>query len=178
MPPSKKKINVNTVANTEAKPIDSFFASPLINNELLEDNNNYANTDKQLETNAMTNAMTNTMTNIIVQEAKKEEKKEVITKENVFKNLIQHKILFSHIEIKNKIDNLSENEVTEIFKIIKNNNEKYSTNKNGIFFNLSTLRKNTIQEISNFLYFCDNNNKEIEEEEHERAKYKEIINDT
>ena len=166
MPPSKKKINVNTVANTEAKPIDSFFASPLINNELLEDNNNYANTDKQLETNAMTN--------IIVQE----EKKEVITKENVFKNLIQHKILFSHIEIKNKIDNLSENEVTEIFKIIKNNNEKYSTNKNGIFFNLSTLRKNTIQEISNFLYFCDNNNKEIEEEEHERAKYKEIINDT
>lgn len=166
MPPSKKKINVNTVANTEAKPIDSFFASPLINNELLEEDNNYANTDKQLETNAMTN--------IIVQE----EKKEVITKENVFKNLIQHKILFSHIEIKNKIDNLSENEVTEIFKIIKNNNEKYSTNKNGIFFNLSTLRKNTIQEISNFLYFCDNNNREIEEEEHERAKYKEIINDT
>lgn len=166
MPPSKKKINVNTVANTEAKPIDSFFASPLINNELLEEDNSYANTDKQLETNAMTN--------IIVQE----EKKEVITKENVFKNLIQHKILFSHIEIKNKIDNLSENEVTEIFKIIKNNNEKYSTNKNGIFFNLSTLRKNTIQEISNFLYFCDNNNREIEEEEHERAKYKEIINDT
>ena len=168
MPPSKKKINVNTVANTEAKPIDSFFASPLplINNELLEEENSYANTDKQLETNAMTN--------IIVQE----EKKEVITKENVFKNLIQHKILFSHIEIKNKIDNLSENEVTEIFKIIKNNNEKYSTNKNGIFFNLSTLRKNTIQEISNFLYFCDNNNREIEEEEHERAKYKEIINDT
>lgn len=166
MPPSKKKINVNTVANTEAKPIDSFFASPLTNNELLEEDNSYANTDKQLETNAMTN--------IIVQE----EKKEVITKENVFKNLIQHKILFSHIEIKNKIDNLSENEVTEIFKIIKNNNEKYSTNKNGIFFNLSTLRKNTIQEISNFLYFCDNNNREIEEEEHERAKYKEIINDT
>ena len=166
MPPSKKKINVNTVANTEAKSIDSFFAFPLTNNELLEEDNSYANTDKQLETNAMTN--------IIVQE----EKKEVITKENVFKNLIQHKILFSHIEIKNKIDNLSENEVTEIFKIIKNNNEKYSTNKNGIFFNLSTLRKNTIQEISNFLYFCDNNNREIEEEEHERAKYKEIINDT
>ena len=153
MPPSKKKINVITVANTEAKSIDSFFTSPLANNEL--------------EINPITHPIT--------QEEKKEE---VITKENIFKNLIQHKILFSHIEIKNKIDSLSENEITEIFKIIKNNNEKYSTNKNGIFFNLSTLRKNTLQEISNFLYFCDNNNKEIEKEEQERSKYIDIVNDT
>lgn len=167
MPPSKKKINVNTVANTEAKPIDSFFASPLIKNELLE-NNSFTNKNVNVELDTK-GIQENTQTNIT---------DEIITKENVLKNLIQHKILFSNIEIKNKIDNLSENEVTEIFKIIKNNNEKYSTNKNGIFFNLSTLRKNTIQEISNFLYFCDNNNREIEEEEQERAKYKEIINDT
>ncbi len=80
-------------------------------------------------------------------------------------------------ENKNKVDNLSENEVTEIFKIIKNNNEKYSTNKNGIFINLSTLKKNTIQEICNFLYFCENNNKAIDEEELERAKYKDTIHD-
>jgi hypothetical protein len=167
MPPSKKKINVNTVANTEAKSIDSFFASPLIKNELLE-NNSFTNKNVNVELDTK-GIQENTQTNIT---------DEIITKENVLKNLIQHKILFSNIEIKNKIDNLSENEVTEIFKIIKNNNEKYSTNKNGIFFNLSTLRKNTIQEISNFLYFCDNNNREIEEEEQERAKYKEIINDT
>ena len=81
-------------------------------------------------------------------------------------------------DIRDKIEMLTEHELMEIFKIIKNNNEKYSTNKNGIFFNLSTLRKNTIQEISNFLYFCDNNNREIEEEEQERAKYKDIIDDT
>ena len=164
MPPSKKKINVNTVANTEAKSIDSFFTSPLTNNELLDSNAN-ATIDKEFKMQE-------------IQENVNQIRAEVITKENVLKNLIQHKILFSHIEIKNKIDNLSENEVTEIFKIIKNNNEKYSTNKNGIFFNLSTLRKNTLQEISNFLYFCDNNNREIEEEEQERAKYKDIINDT
>ena len=157
MPPSKKKINVITVANTEAKSIDSFFTFTLTNNAL------------------EINPITHPITHPITQEEKKEE---VITKENIFKNLIQHKILFSHIEIKNKIDNLSENEITEIFKIIKNNNEKYSTNKNGIFFNLSTLRKNTLQEISNFLYFCDNNNKEIEKEEQERSKYIDIVNDT
>ena len=176
MPPSKKKINVNTVANTEAKSIDSFFTSPLTNNELLDSNAN-ATIDKEFKMQEIQENV-NQIRAEVRAEIRAEVRAEVITKENILKNLIQHKILFSHIEIKNKIDNLSENEVTEIFKIIKNNNEKYSTNKNGIFFNLSTLRKNTIQEISNFLYFCDNNNKEIEEEEHERAKYKEIINDT
>jgi len=176
MPPSKKKINVNTVANTEAKSIDSFFTSPLTNNELLDSNAN-ATIDKEFKMQEIQENV-NQIRAEVRAEIRAEVRAEVITKENVLKNLIQHKILFSHIEIKNKIDNLSENEVTEIFKIIKNNNEKYSTNKNGIFFNLSTLRKNTLQEISNFLYFCDNNNREIEEEEQERAKYKDIINDT
>jgi hypothetical protein len=171
---------VNTVANTEAKSIDSFFALPLINNELL-DNNSFINIDTDTTTNIDKDKDKDLEIELLqnIKENAKNIKNinEVITKESVLKNLIQHKILFSYLEIKNKIDNLSENEVTEIFKIIKNNNEKYSTNKNGIFFNLSTLRKNTIQEISNFLYFCDNNNREIEEEENERAKYKEIIND-
>ena len=43
------------------------------------------------------------------------------TRENVLKTLLQHKIMYAHSEIKNKIDNLSEDEMTEIFKIIKNN---------------------------------------------------------
>ena len=34
----------------------------------------------------------------------------------------------------------------------KNNNEKYSVNKNGIFINISTVRKATIKDISNFIY--------------------------
>ncbi len=168
MPPIKKKINANTVANTEAKSIDSFFASFVPN----KDNENIDNSLNKTSTN-------NVSVNIL--DAKKNtienENKEELTKENILKKLTQHKILFSHIEIKNKVDNLSENEVTEIFKIIKNNNEKYSTNKNGIFINLSTLKKNTIQEICNFLFFCDNNNKAIDEEEIERAKYKDIIHD-
>ena len=42
---------------------------------------------------------------------------------------------------------MSENELVEIFKIIKINNEKYSVNKNGIFFNLCTIKKNTLNKI-------------------------------
>jgi len=85
--------------------------------------------------------------------------------------------IFTNIEIKDKIDKLSENELYEIFKIIKNNSEKYSTNKNGIFINVSTLKKITITEISNFLIFCENNNKIFNQEEQTRDIYRDIILD-
>ena len=66
-------------------------------------------------------------------------------------------------------------ELKEIFKIILSNNEKYSNKKNGIFINLNTLKKSTIQAISDFLYFSDNNKTLDELEEYERSKYKEIL---
>jgi hypothetical protein len=83
--------------------------------------------------------------------------------------------LYSNIEIKSKIDKLSENEMFEIFKIIKNNKEKYSTNKNGIFINISTLKKITINELCNFLNFCDNNNIIFDNEEKTRDIYREML---
>uniref|UniRef100_A0A6C0EXX5 NET domain-containing protein n=1 Tax=viral metagenome TaxID=1070528 RepID=A0A6C0EXX5_9ZZZZ len=91
------------------------------------------------------------------------------------KKLNKGLIILSNTEIKNKIEQLSEHELTEIFKIIKNNNEKYSTNKNGIFINLSTLKKCSIQEISNFISFCETNNKIIDQDEQTRDIYRDII---
>ena len=79
------------------------------------------------------------------------------------------------MDIKTKIDKLSENEMFEIFKIIKNNKEKYSTNKNGIFINLSTLKSITITEICNFLNFCDKNNVIFDNEEKTRDIYREML---
>ena len=83
--------------------------------------------------------------------------------------------IYPNIEIKSKIDKLSENEMFEIFKIIKNNKEKYSTNKNGIFVNISTLKKITINELCNFLNFCDNNNIIFDNEEKTRDIYREML---
>ena len=91
------------------------------------------------------------------------------------KKLNKGLIILSNTEIKNKIEQLSEHELTEIFKIIKNNSEKYSTNKNGIFINLSTLKKCSIQEISNFISFCETNNKIIDQDEQTRDIYRDII---
>ena len=176
MPPSKKKINVNTIANTEAKPIDSFFA-PLIDDLNTANTAITINTNENLQYKNILQASTGLNNSNSTSNCNVKNISSIEIKENILKNLIQKKILYSHIDIKHKIECLSENEVIEIFKIIKHNNEKYSTNKNGIFINLSTLKKHTILEISNFLYFCDNNNRAIDEEEQERAKYKDMIYD-
>lgn len=162
MPPTKKKINVNTVINTDIKSIDSFFI------------NAGSNSSSQSIENQ--NKLEPTPVNITsLQFPATENKKNYQTKENILNDLTTHKIQYSLIDIKNKLEYLSENELTEIFKIIKNNNEKYTINKNGIFINLNMMKKNTIQELCNFIYFCDNNDKNFEEEEYERAKYKEML---
>lgn len=78
-------------------------------------------------------------------------------------------------EIKHRIENLYETELFEIFKIISDNNEKYTTNNNGIFINISNLKPITINEITHFLIFSEKNNKLIDKEETERDLYREIV---
>jgi hypothetical protein len=84
-------------------------------------------------------------------------------------------IPLSNIEIKNKVEKLTDDELTEVFKIIKGCNEKYSVNKNGIFINLNSLKKTTNQELSNFLFFCESNDKLFYEDEKNREIYKKSI---
>ena len=83
--------------------------------------------------------------------------------------------VFTLIEIKNIIDDLYETEMVEIFKIIKDNKEKYTTNNNGIFINISNIKPITITEISKFLIFSEKNNKLLDKEEEERDLYREFV---
>lgn len=67
-----------------------------------------------------------------------------------------------------KINNLTSTEHEEIFNIILRSisDEKkinYTTNKNGVFFNLSTLEEATIDEIEKFVDFCYANKKDLDE---------------
>ena len=83
--------------------------------------------------------------------------------------------VFTLSEIKHRIDELYETEMVEIFKIIKDNKEKYTTNNNGIFINISNLKPITITEITKFLIFSEKNNKLLDKEEEERDLYREFI---
>lgn len=64
-----------------------------------------------------------------------------------------------------KIKEMNRTEHEEIFKIIrsKNHNMTYSRNKNGIFFNLSTLDDDTIHDVSNFVEYCMSNKKALDD---------------
>ena len=88
---------------------------------------------------------------------------------------INQTTVFTLSEIKNRINDLYETEMVEIFNIIKDNREKYTTNNNGIFINISNLKPNTIDEITKFLIFSLKNNKLLDKEEEERNVYSEIV---
>ena len=64
-----------------------------------------------------------------------------------------------------KINLMTKTEHEEIFKIIrdKNSDLNYSKNKNGVFLNLSSLSDETIHDVNNFVTYCINNKKELDD---------------
>ena len=71
--------------------------------------------------------------------------------------------------IKTHLDQLSQNEIEELFKIIYKNNNNYSKNNNGIFINLCWLDIDTLTKINNYINFCIKSHTEID-------KYENICN--
>jgi|UniRef100_A0A6C0DNC0 hypothetical protein len=90
--------------------------------------------------------------------------------------------------IKSQIEQLSQNEIEELFKIIYKNNNNYSKNNNGIFINLNWLDYDTIVKVSNYINFCIKSHNEINKYEvicnmlndsiNNKDKNEEIIVDT
>lgn len=70
-------------------------------------------------------------------------------------------------QLKKIIEELSEDEKKEIFKIIKKGDCNYTKNNNGVFVNMNNFSTETIEEINKFIdYSRDNINlekKRIEE---------------
>lgn len=75
----------------------------------------------------------------------------------------QKKLIFE------KINTLSSTEHEEIFNIIQRLSQKesinYTVNKNGVFFNLSSLSNEVLNAIDTFVNFCHLNKKDLDEYE-------------
>jgi hypothetical protein len=67
-------------------------------------------------------------------------------------------------DLRNKIDKLSLDEKKELFKIVKEK-AKYTQNKNGIFFNMSTWNQDLKNRTMNFIEFSDNNSEILQVQE-------------
>ena len=78
--------------------------------------------------------------------------------------------------IRTKIDSLSKEGKIEIFKIVKKHDERFSVNKNGILFDLSKFKVDTLDEITKFLKFSDVNSKDLEADETIRNNFRDQLN--
>ena len=79
-------------------------------------------------------------------------------------------------KIQNDIALLSQNELNEIFKILYNNDSKYTQNNNGIFVNLNWLEYDIIIQINNYINFCIKSHKEIKKHEIMKNMFNENLN--
>lgn len=76
--------------------------------------------------------------------------------------------------IQNNSVKLAPNELSELFKLIKNCNVNYTQNNNGIFLNLNWLSKDNLIKINNYISFCIKSQNEISKYE----MMKNLLNNT
>jgi len=74
--------------------------------------------------------------------------------------------------MKNMIESMSKNHHIEILKIIKNNNTKINENKSGVYINLTFLPESTIEEISNYLNYVNEQETLLDPFEKEKSEFK------
>lgn len=104
---------------------------------------------------------------------KKKKELEIETEENILENN-NNELLCKYIQ--SNINNLSQDELYEIFKILYNNNSNYTKNNNGIFVNLNWLDRNILLKIYNYINFCIKSHKEIKKHEIMKNLYNENLN--
>tara|TARA_Y100000389_G_scaffold68631_1_gene65133 strand:- start:386 stop:931 length:546 start_codon:yes stop_codon:yes gene_type:complete len=110
---------------------------------------------------------------------KKREKKKEINEINEINNINEEEIELRLILCKNiqsNINNLSQNELYEIFKILYKNNSTYTKNNNGVFVNLNWLDYNILKQIYDYINFCIKSHKEINKYEILKNMYNENLN--
>ena len=65
--------------------------------------------------------------------------------------------------LKNQIDNLDKIHHLKILKILKDNDVKYSENRNGIFINMNSFNEETIISIQNTLNYINEQEKQLKD---------------
>lgn len=77
------------------------------------------------------------------------------------------------LKVLNKIiSKLEKNHHLKIFNIIKENNIKYSENRNGIFVNLNQVSDNTIEQINKYIEYIKIQEKNISNFENIKKEFK------
>ena len=87
-------------------------------------------------------------------------------------------ISYSNLQIKKIIDDFTEDQQIEVFKIIKYYDEYYSSNNNGVFINLDNISNKCKNDIISFINYSKQNNECLQKMESNIDRYKQIIDDS
>ena len=79
------------------------------------------------------------------------------------------------IRLRDKIQQLNEDEQKEIFRIFNENKVEFSENKNGIFINLKNVSKEILFEIDHYIHHLTVVEKEIIDIEEQKNQFKETF---
>jgi|688.fasta_scaffold714601_2 hypothetical protein len=70
---------------------------------------------------------------------------------------------------------LVKEEQENIYRILKQSNEDFSENSNGIFFDLTKVKINTFQQMKSYMEFCSKNRENFTIREEEERKAQQIL---
>ena len=65
--------------------------------------------------------------------------------------------------IKNEITKLDKIHHLKIFKLLKDNEVKFSENRNGIFINMATIDENTLEQLAKTLIYIKEQEKDLKD---------------
>jgi len=68
-------------------------------------------------------------------------------------------------QLVNAVDNISQNEMEEIFKMIHNHGCSYTRNNNGLFINLRWIPEDLLNELEQYVKFCSRSQTELKKYE-------------
>ena len=68
-----------------------------------------------------------------------------------------------------QIKQFNRTEQEELYRILRRNNEEMSENRNGIFFDLMTVKQTTVDKIQEWIDFCEKNRTTFETREKEMS---------
>lgn len=78
-------------------------------------------------------------------------------------------------DLKKSIENMNKHKHIEILKILRKYNVQYTENRNGIFFNLSDLLPNVIEELIQFTIYLDKQEEIINSVETKKNELQQLL---
>lgn len=80
-------------------------------------------------------------------------------------------------EIQEKIHSLDDDNQRTILQILRDDNVMYSENTNGVFFDIMSVSRGTLDKITKFLEFCDNCTSYLDKRDKDQMDMKKDITD-